>query len=192
MQQFGYDSRVCHVVRLRCEWYRDRTPVGTHLGSGATGPRSPQPAVSTKHEARITQLPAVQPLAFVLLPWCFLYPAARIPSGRLPLVGRGYLPAAPECTGPVVVAMLDLVVRMLLWCSLLCALPMCSRRTSVRSLERSAAAGFALLAAGGVRARSCVGMLLQENVPRGNFLHRILPTIRGVGALADPAAFTCP
>ena len=70
------------------------------------------------------------------------------------------------------VAMLDLVVRMLLWCSLLCALPMCSRRTSVRSLERSAAAGFALLAAGGVRARSCVGMLLQENVPRGNsFIH---------------------
>ena len=89
----------------------------------------------------------------------------------LPLVGRGYLPAAPECTGPVVVAMLDLVVRMLLWCSLLCALPMCSRRTSVRSLERSAAAGFALLAAGGVRARSCVGMLSQENVPRGNFTH---------------------
>ena len=140
---------------------RDAFGVG---GNGAT-----QPAASSQHEARITQLPAVQPLAFVLLPWCFLYPAARIPSGRLPLVGRGYLPAAPECTGPVVVAMLDLVVRMLLWCSLLCALPMCSRRTSVRSLERSAAAGFALLAAGGVRARSCVGMLLQENVPRGNF-----------------------
>ena len=143
---------------------RDAFGVG---GNGAT-----QPAASSQHEARITQLPAVQPLAFVLLLWCFLYPAARIPSGRLPLVGRGYLPATPRCTGPVVVAMLDLVVRMLLWCSLLCALPMCSRRTSVRSLERSAAAGFALLAAGGVRARSCVGMLLQENVPRGNFQRR--------------------
>ena len=80
MQQFGYDSRVCHVVRLRCEWYRDRTPVGTHLGSGATGPRSPQPAVSTKHESRSSQ-----PYSRLLLCFCHGVFCIRL---------RGYLPAA--------------------------------------------------------------------------------------------------